>query len=53
MMDGQVSEWEAAWRLTEFRRRAKNFKGLAYENISATGPNAGAYFLHYTSSLSM
>ncbi|KZV72786.1 Creatinase/aminopeptidase [Peniophora sp. CONT] len=36
----QVSEWEAAWRLTEFRRRAKNYRGLAYENISATGPNA-------------
>ncbi|KAI0035561.1 peptidase M24, structural domain-containing protein [Vararia minispora EC-137] len=36
----QVSEWEAAWRLTEFRRKAKNFMGLAYENISAWGPNA-------------
>ncbi|KAI9458087.1 Creatinase/aminopeptidase [Russula earlei] len=36
----EISEWEAAWRLTEFRRNAKNFMGLAYENISATGPNA-------------
>jgi len=35
-----VTEWEAAHRLTEFRRKAKHFMGLAYENISATGPNA-------------
>jgi Xaa-Pro aminopeptidase len=36
----QITEWEAAWRLTEFRSKAKNYMGLAYENISATGPNA-------------
>jgi Xaa-Pro aminopeptidase len=36
----QISEWEAAWRLTEFRSKTKNYMGLAYENISATGPNA-------------
>jgi len=36
----EITEWEAAWRLTEFRRKAKNYMGLAYENISATGPNA-------------
>ncbi|KAI0318858.1 Creatinase/aminopeptidase [Amylostereum chailletii] len=36
----KISEWEAAWRLTEFRRKAKNYVGLAYENISATGANA-------------
>ncbi|KAH8993233.1 Creatinase aminopeptidase [Lactarius hatsudake] len=36
----QISEWEAAWRLTEFRSKAKNYMGLAYENISAAGPNA-------------
>ncbi|KAJ3770141.1 Creatinase aminopeptidase [Lentinula raphanica] len=35
-----VTEWEAAHRLTEFRRKAKHFMGLAYENISASGPNA-------------
>ncbi|KAJ3792219.1 peptidase M24, structural domain-containing protein, partial [Lentinula aff. detonsa] len=35
-----VSEWEAAHRLTEFQRKAKHFMGLAYENISASGPNA-------------
>jgi Xaa-Pro aminopeptidase len=36
----QITEWEAAWRLTEFRSKTKNYMGLAYENISATGPNA-------------
>ena len=35
-----VSEWEAANRLTEYRRKAKNYMMLAYENISASGPNA-------------
>jgi len=42
----QISEWEAAWRLTEFRSKAKNYMGLAYENISAAGPNAA--LPHYT-----
>lgn len=42
----QISEWEAAWRLTEFRSKAKNYVGLAYENISASGPNAA--LPHYT-----
>jgi Xaa-Pro aminopeptidase len=36
-----ITEYEAAWRLTEFRRRGKHYMGLAYENISATGKNAG------------
>ncbi|KAI0798677.1 Creatinase/aminopeptidase [Irpex lacteus] len=35
-----ITEYEAAWRLTEFRRKGKNYMGLAYENISATGKNA-------------
>ncbi|KIP06111.1 hypothetical protein PHLGIDRAFT_73161 [Phlebiopsis gigantea 11061_1 CR5-6] len=35
-----ITEYEAAWRLTEFRRMGKNYMGLAYENISATGKNA-------------
>jgi Xaa-Pro aminopeptidase len=35
-----ISEWEAGFRLTEYRRNNKHFMGLAYENISATGPNA-------------
>ncbi|TRM70242.1 peptidase M24, structural domain-containing protein [Schizophyllum amplum] len=37
----EVTEWEAGHRLTEFRRQYKpEWMGLAYENISATGPNA-------------
>lgn len=36
-----ITEYEAAWRLTEFRRDGKNYRGLAYQNISASGPNAG------------
>jgi len=41
----EITEWEAAWRLTEFRRKAKNNMGLAYETISASGSNAT--ILHY------
>ena len=41
----EITEWEAAWRLTEFRRKAKNYIGLAYETISASGPNGA--FPHY------
>ncbi|KAJ7592530.1 aminopeptidase-P [Mycena floridula] len=36
----EITEYEAAQRLTEFRRHNKYFMGLAYENISASGPNA-------------
>ena len=39
----EISEWEAAFRLTEWRKKQKNYVGLAYENISAAGPNAGTY----------
>ncbi|EIN13518.1 Creatinase/aminopeptidase [Punctularia strigosozonata HHB-11173 SS5] len=35
-----ITEYEAGYRLTEYRRHNKNFMGLAYENISAAGPNA-------------
>ncbi|KAI0737462.1 Creatinase/aminopeptidase [Daedaleopsis nitida] len=35
-----ITEYEAAWRLTEYRRKNKHYMGLAYENISASGPNA-------------
>ena len=44
----QISEWEAAFRLEEFRRKTKNYMGPAYESISAAGPNAGmsAHLLH-------
>ncbi|KAM6501799.1 Creatinase/aminopeptidase [Amanita muscaria] len=41
-----ITEWEAANRLTEFRRKQRNFMGLAYENMSASGPNAA--LPHYT-----
>jgi Xaa-Pro aminopeptidase len=41
----EITEWEAARRLTKFRRKAKNYMGLAYETISASGPNAA--FPHY------
>lgn len=37
----EITEYEAAARLTEFRRKNKHYWGLAYENISASGPNAG------------
>lgn len=35
-----ITEYEAGLRITEFRRKHKMFQGLAYKNISATGPNA-------------
>lgn len=35
------TEWEAAEQLTAYRSRQPLFAGLAYENISATGANAG------------
>ena len=28
-----ITKYEAAWRLTEYQRKNKNFMGLAYENI--------------------
>ena len=37
----EITEYEAAFRLTEFRKKNKHYWGLAYENISASGPNAG------------
>ncbi|ORY63811.1 peptidase M24, structural domain-containing protein [Leucosporidium creatinivorum] len=36
----KVSEWEAAEKLTQYRKKGEDFAGLAYENISATGENA-------------
>ncbi|KAF9806572.1 hypothetical protein IEO21_08640 [Rhodonia placenta] len=42
----EITEYEAAWRLTEYRRQAKNYMGLAYENISGSGANAA--LPHYT-----
>lgn len=46
----EITEWEAAHRLTEFRRKNPLFMGLAYENISASGPNAA--LPHYSTTKS-
>lgn len=35
------TEWHAAEELTNQRTKLSHFAGLAYENISATGKNAG------------
>lgn len=36
-----LTEYDAAEKLTEFRAQQPLFAGLAYQNISATGGNAG------------
>lgn len=36
----QITEWEAAEELTHYREEGAHYWGLAYENISASGPNA-------------
>ncbi|KAL5523413.1 hypothetical protein ACEPAG_7586 [Sanghuangporus baumii] len=36
----EITEYEAAHRLTEYRRKNELYEGLSYEPISATGPNA-------------
>ncbi|KAG6844836.1 hypothetical protein H0H87_003267 [Tephrocybe sp. NHM501043] len=47
LYDGyDISEYEAASRLTELRRSGKHFMGIAYKSISATGSNAA--LSHYT-----
>jgi Xaa-Pro aminopeptidase len=45
----EITEYEAAHRLTEFRSRSELYQGLAYENISACGPNAGRSYAAYSS----
>ncbi|KAI0071447.1 hypothetical protein K474DRAFT_1712474 [Panus rudis PR-1116 ss-1] len=40
-----VTEYEAAWRLTKFRRELDHYRGLAYENISVTGANTGEFLI--------
>ena len=42
----EVTEYEAAQRLKEYRSRMDYYEGLAYETISATGKNAA--LPHYT-----
>lgn len=34
-----ISEWEASEKMTWFRTFEENYKGMAYDNISASGPN--------------
>lgn len=47
LADGyDITEYEAASRLTEFRRHNKHFMGIAYKSISASGANAA--LPHYT-----
>ena len=41
-----ITEYEAAWRLTEFRREQEGYRGLAYSNISASGPNGGMWSVY-------
>ncbi|KZV95222.1 Creatinase/aminopeptidase [Exidia glandulosa HHB12029] len=36
----EIDEYEAGRRLNLFRKEQDNYMGLAYENISASGPNA-------------
>jgi Xaa-Pro aminopeptidase len=36
-----TTEYEAGYRLTEYRKHNKDSVCLAYENISAAGPSAG------------
>lgn len=38
--DAAFTEWHAAAKLTDLRRHQPLFQGLAYGDISATGPNA-------------
>jgi Xaa-Pro aminopeptidase len=36
----EITEYQAAFRLNEYRRGNQYYKGLAYDSISASGPNA-------------
>ncbi|KAG8851337.1 hypothetical protein FRB96_009402 [Tulasnella sp. 330] len=35
-----ITEWDAAQKLDDYRKRLEHYRGLAYGNISATGANA-------------
>lgn len=44
----EVDEWQAAQKIYSIRSNLPNFKGLSYETISSTGPNAA--IIHYAPS---
>lgn len=44
----KVDEWQAAKKIYNIRSKLPNFKGLSYETISSTGPNAA--IIHYAPS---
>ncbi|KAH3666261.1 hypothetical protein OGAPHI_004450 [Ogataea philodendri] len=43
--DDFISEYEAGMKLLQFRSQLANFKGLSFETVSSTGPNAAV--VHY------
>lgn len=43
-----INEWEAAQKIYAIRSKLPNFKGLSYETISSSGPNAA--IIHYAPS---
>ncbi|GAA5926131.1 uncharacterized protein JCM15063_000193 [Sporobolomyces koalae] len=49
----RITEWQAAEKLTEFRKQNEHFAGLAYDNISATGENAALPHYAPTASASL
>ncbi|SGZ51274.1 CIC11C00000001943 [Sungouiella intermedia] len=44
----KVDEWQAAQKIYSIRSKLPNFKGLSYETISSSGPNAA--IIHYAPS---
>ncbi|KAI9637649.1 peptidase M24, structural domain-containing protein [Dioszegia hungarica] len=42
----EVGEWAAVQTLTRYRRQEDHFAGLAYEDISASGPNGALAHYH-------
>lgn len=45
----KISEYQAACKIFDIRSKFPNFKGLSYETISSTGPNAA--IIHYAPTL--
>ncbi|CAN6672837.1 putative Xaa-Pro aminopeptidase Fra1p [Trichomonascus vanleenenianus] len=42
----KMSDYEAAMKSLEFRKQMENFRGLSFETISSSGPNAA--IIHYS-----